>query len=244
METKTQYLKVKIEFNHDIVDEIISNCIKQNGKGYICVVDLNSLAVAYSDDNHLKVLNNALLNICDSSWLPVYINKKYHTKFTNYCGPDFFVKYLSEKKYKYFFLGSNKDTLETLKINFVDRIVERNNFVYKDLPFCSVDDFDYDNIANEINSVAPDIIWVSLGAPKQEQFMAKLLPNIHKGALVGIGAAFDFYSGNKNTKRAPKWIQKMRLEWIYRLFLQPKKQFKRLILISKFIVKVFKNSND
>lgn len=240
----SDYLKVKLDFDHDSVDKTIKDCIDNKQSGYVCVVDMTNLAIAYSNEEHLTILNNSLVNISDSSWIPLILNLKYHTHFSNYCGPDLFSKYIKEKDFNYLFLGTNTDLLESLKKNFVDKYKPINLYTYQELPYCKVEDFNYAEIGNMINSRNPDIIFVSLGAPKQEQFMARLLPYVKKGVMIGIGAAFDFYSGNKNTKRAPLWIQKMKMEWIYRIFLQPKKQLKRVSFIFKCLPKIFFSKNN
>ena len=77
-------------------------------------------------------------------------------------------------------------------------------------------------------AISPDFIWVSLGAPKQEEFSSLLVKHINHGLIVSVGAAFDFYSNLSKVKRAPIYIQTLRLEWLYRLYKQPKKTFKRL----------------
>ena len=71
-----------------------------------------------------------------------------------------------------------------------------------------------------------DIIWVALGAPKQEIFMSKLKPFLKRGVMIAVGAAFKFYSGLEE-KRAPEWMVKHHLEFVYRIFSEPKKQLKR-----------------
>lgn len=92
-----------------------------------------------------------------------------------------------------------------------------------------MDEFDYEGIAKMINEDAPDIIWVSLGCPKQEQFMTKLLPYLKKGVMFGYGAIFNFYSGLDDVEKgAPKWVVNMKLQFIYRLFQSPKKQWPRM----------------
>ena len=79
-----------------------------------------------------------------------------------------------------------------------------------------------------INDDMPDIIWISLGAPKQELFMYNLKPFLKQGVMFGVGAAFNFYSGLNNApKRAPLWIRKIGMEWVYRIFSEPQKQLKR-----------------
>ena len=74
--------------------------------------------------------------------------------------------------------------------------------LYHPLPFVSVDEFDYELIAKKVNEEKPDIIWVSLGAPKQEIFMSKLLPFLQQGVMFGIGAAFNYYAGILNEPKA------------------------------------------
>ena len=86
--------------------------------------------------------------------------------------------------------------------------------------------FDYKEIAEVIEEDKADIIWVALGAPKQEIFMSKLKPYLKHGVMIAVGAAFKFYSGI-DVKRAPEWMVKNHLEFVYRIFCEPKKQLKR-----------------
>jgi N-acetylglucosaminyldiphosphoundecaprenol N-acetyl-beta-D-mannosaminyltransferase len=89
---------------------------------------------------------------------------------------------------------------------------------------------------DSINKAAPDILFVSLGAPKQEKWMAG-----HKGRIkalqLGVGAAFDFITGN--VKQAPVWMQRVGLEWLYRMPQQPKKTIARMSLLPGFCFKTF-----
>ena len=86
-----------------------------------------------------------------------------------------------------------------------------------------------------INEADADIVWVGLGSPKQDKWMAAHRGKI-RGVMLGVGAGFDFHAGT--VKRAPKWMQKMHLEWLYRLFSDPKRLFKRyLVTNTKFILR-------
>ena len=82
------------------------------------------------------------------------------------------------------------------------------------------------------------IIWVVLGAPKQEKFMNKLLPYLKSGEMIAVGAAFKFYSGT-DEKRCPQWIQKHHLEFVYRICQDPKKQLKRCFWIVATLPKLY-----
>ena len=77
-----------------------------------------------------------------------------------------------------------------------------------------------------INETEPDFVWVGLGAPKQERWMAVHQGKID-GLMIGVGAGFDYYA--ENIKRAPEWMQKSNLEWFYRLMQDPKRLFKRYL---------------
>jgi len=94
-----------------------------------------------------------------------------------------------------------------------------------ELPFLDVDDFDYPAIARMIEADGASVIWIALGAPKQDYFMMRLRPHLRHGVMIGVGAAFNFFSGVE--RRAPHWIVKMHLEFAYRIFQNPKKQFSR-----------------
>ena len=74
-----------------------------------------------------------------------------------------------------------------------------------------------------INADNPDIIWVSLGAPKQEMFMSRLKPYLKRGVMFGYGAIFNFNAGVGAVRRAPKLMLRMRLEWLYRAFAHPRR---------------------
>ena len=92
-------------------------------------------------------------------------------------------------------------------------------------PFRSLSEREDQAITKRINSTDPDIVWVGLGAPKQEQWMARHVGKIKAAALIGVGAAFDFHSGN--VKWAPNSVRKLGLEWAYRLAQNPRGMWRR-----------------
>ena len=79
-------------------------------------------------------------------------------------------------------------------------------------------------VVQRINEAKPDFVWVGLGAPKQERWMAVHEDRV-QALMVGVGAAFDYEAGN--IRRAPMWMQRHNLEWLYRLMQDPKRLFKR-----------------
>ena len=93
------------------------------------------------------------------------------------------------------------------------------------------DGLEYKDIAETIKTSDPDIIWVSLGAPKQEIFMARILPFLDRGLMLGIGAAFNFFVGDIAQPKLR--IGAMRFNWLVRIFKEPKKQLRRVWNIMK-----------
>ncbi len=123
-------------------------------------------------------------------------------------------------------MGTSQKTLQVLRKNLTEIDERIADMSFYDLPYRDVNDFDYKSIAERVNQDGADIIWVALGAPKQEIFMSKLKPHLEKGVMIAVGAAFKFYSGLEE-KRAPEWMLKAHLELVYRIFRDPKKQLKR-----------------
>jgi len=241
-----KYFDIYIEFDKSKIVKKINDCIAQNQKGYVCVVDGNVLATAHKQNQYKEVVNGALVNTCDGSSIALLAGLLHKSKFETYTGPDIFSKYVGEN-YTQYFLGNTDENLLRLKNKFEDLGHNLDNFKFQSLPYKSVEDFDYQTIAKEIQLFSPDIIWVSLGAPKQEIFISKLYPYLDKGVLFAIGAAFNLFLGDENNKRAPQIIRKMHLEWLFRVLQEPNRVGKRalsyLIVLPKLISQEIRNIN-
>ncbi len=96
-------------------------------------------------------------------------------------------------------------------------------------------DAEEDSIVQEINAAAPDMLFVALGAPKQEKWLVKYRKKLKPRILMGIGGSFDVLAGKM--ERAPKWMQDASLEWAFRLYKQPSR-FMRMLALPKFVLKV------
>ncbi|WKK66470.1 WecB/TagA/CpsF family glycosyltransferase [Lutimonas zeaxanthinifaciens] len=224
---KNHYFNVELEFDRDKVDSIIQKTISNKGKGYVCSIESNNLTVANNSPDFLKVVNGSLVNICDGSMLAKILGLIHNKPYYSYVGADLFIKYIKMNRYKQFFLGNTRQILDALKENLSKIDPSIKNMPFEELPFRDVENFDYKAIAALINNQKPDIIWVSLGAPKQEYFMNKLLPYLEQGVMFGFGAIFNFNANIGEVKRAPDWMINLRLEWLYRAFEEPKKNIPR-----------------
>lgn len=124
------------------------------------------------------------------------------------------------------FYGSSPSVLEATVSNLL-LLYPKLNIVYKlSPPFRELTDNEDRAIINEINASGAQLLFVGLGCPKQEIWMAKHRANL-KCVMVGVGAVFDFISGNK--KHAPQWMQTIGLEWLFRFGTEPRRLWKRYL---------------
>jgi N-acetylglucosaminyldiphosphoundecaprenol N-acetyl-beta-D-mannosaminyltransferase len=142
-------------------------------------------------------------------------------------GPDYMgeiFRLSKENGYRHFFYGSKEDTLNKLRENLERDYpgIEIAGMISP--PFRELTEEEDADITRRINEADADFVWVGLGAPKQEIWMARHKDRI-KGFMIGVGAGFDYYAGN--IERAPEWMQRANLEWLYRLMQDPGRLFKR-----------------
>lgn len=220
-----------IEFDRTKLHSIIDNCISCKNKGYICFADANVLSIARKDNVYLKILQEAMVNSCDGGSIATIVNWIHGTSVRAYNGPDLFENYIGRSEFKQLLLGNTEEKFLLIVEELKKRGLPFHHISHLPVPFARVEEFDYMGISQQINKENPDIIWVSLGAPKQERFMARMLPYITRGMMFGIGAAFNFYIG-KNIQPSAH-IGAFRFIWLDRIFREPKKQLKRVWKIVK-----------
>lgn len=217
---------IHIEFDSQVFRNTVEKHIREKEKAYVCVVDGNVLSIAQKDLIYREIVKNATVNTCDGSSIAKMVNKIYGTDYRAYNGPELFEYYI-ERPYKHVLVGNTAAKVEQIKTKVAEKGLDLD-MTHVDVPFVPVDQFDYPEIAKQINELKPDIVWVSLGAPKQETFISNIFPYIEQGVLFGIGAAFNFYTGDLHNNK--KEIGGLRFIWLERIFKEPKKQLKRVFL--------------
>ena len=215
---------IHIEFDPQVLRDTIECHIQEKKKAYVCVVDANVITIAQKDLEYREIVRNATINTCDGSSIAKMVNKIYGTNYHAYNGPDIFEYYI-EKPYKHLLVGNTKAKVDQIK-DFVKSKGIDLDMQHLDVPFVPIDQFDYKGLAKKINEIKPDIVWVSLGAPKQEKFISNIFPYVNQGVFFGIGAAFNFYTGDLHNNK--KEIGGLRFIWLERIFKEPKKQLKRV----------------
>ncbi len=234
------FFNIRYEFDRSAVSHAINQQCKTPGSDYICVADGVILDNVNRNPEYLKVVNGGMFSICDSSYVPLYIKWIYGVRYNQYCGSQILEDIVKSRKYRMAFLGASQDVLDGLRTNLSKLNPDVANMLFVELPFLNVEEFNYPQIAKEIENDGADIIWIALGAPKQEWFMHFLKPHLSHGVMIAVGAAFKFFSG-VDTKRAPKWMIDFHLEFVHRLFKEPKKQFFRCFHIIRTLPSLILN---
>lgn len=220
-----KFFDIRYEFDKKHVWDCIDRQIASGEPDYICVADGVVVNHVQRSPVYQETVNHGMFAICDSGWVPLYLRWIYGIRRPQYCGPMIFRDVISQGKYRMIFLGTDTRTLEALRQKLALLNPAVMGMTFHELPFLSVDEFDYPAIARMIEADGASIIWIALGAPKQDFFMCRLKPHLKRGVMIGVGAAFNFYSGIE--QRAPDWVVRMRLEFVYRILQSPRKQFSR-----------------
>ena len=203
---------------------------------YLCFTNAHTTVTAYGDDGFLQAQNSSVATFPDGKPVAVVMKMRGHKSTMRVTGPDFMGKMfeMSEQNgLSHYFYGSTEDTISVLREKLLEKYPNIKIAGMYSPPFRELSAEDDEKIVEMINSAAPDIVWVGLGAPKQENWMLA-----HKGRInalmAGVGAGFDYHAGK--LRRAPKWMQTLCLEWLYRLIQEPRRLFGRYISTNtKFI---------
>lgn len=208
---------------------------------YVCISNVHTVVMGKKSDNYRMITNNAALALPDGIPL-VWAGKLSGIGGMGRCsGPDLMVQILElsvTKGYTHYFYGSSANTLAKLNSEFMQKYPGLKIAGMYSPPFRPLTKEEDERITEEISFLKPDIVWVGLGAPKQEIWMAEHLGKINASVLIGVGAAFDFHAGV--IKRAPVWMQKYGLEWFFRLVQEPGRLWKRYLAANTlFIIYIF-----
>lgn len=224
--------------------DTIERWIREVKSRYVCACPVSTIIKCQHDKDFLEIVNSAGLATPDGMPL-VWLSKlKGNRNAERVYGPDLmlaFCKLAQSRGYSNFFYGGKESVPEKLAMNLQQKFPRLKISGTFSPPFRELTDQEDNQIVEMINRAKPDVVWVGIGSPKQERWMAQHLDKINAAVMIGVGAAFDFISGTK--KQAPKWMQKSGLEWMFRLITEPKRLWKRYLFGNpKFIYLLIKES--
>jgi len=220
-----RYAIGKVRISAVTMDEtlrLLERQVQCNKSTYICAPNVRVTIIAQKDERLCQIENKSFLSIPDGMPLVWYAKLAGIRNIGKVSGPDLMMRVLSisnKQGYSHYFYGSTKTILESMRKKLTENFGDLDIRAMVSPPFRALTDEEKDAIAEEINCLKPTFVWVGLGAPKQEFWMADMIERIDSSILVGVGAAFSFSAGK--VRRPPEWVSSIGLEWLYRCLQQP-----------------------
>jgi N-acetylglucosaminyldiphosphoundecaprenol N-acetyl-beta-D-mannosaminyltransferase len=192
---------------------------------YICVSNVHTTVTGYEEADYRNIQNTAALALPDGKPLSLYSKKHGFPEAERVTGPDLMGELFSrDNGLRHYFYGGKEETIQVLSEKLPGEYPSLRIAGMVSPPFRPLTEEEDERELQKMNDAKADIIWIGLGAPKQERYMYEHRGKVN-GVMIGVGAGFDYYAGT--IKRAPMWMQKLSLEWLYRLMQDPKRLFRR-----------------
>jgi N-acetylglucosaminyldiphosphoundecaprenol N-acetyl-beta-D-mannosaminyltransferase len=202
---------------------------EQGGRGYVCVCNVHAVMAAAEDPELRHALLASSLNVPDGQPLVWALAALGHPLQDRVYGPELMARSCARSvetgQRLYLYGGRNQGALVQLALNLRQRYPGVKIVGGYSPPHRPLTDSERDSVIAEINGSRPDVVWVGIGVPKQEKWMAEMRPHLDAPVLVGVGAAFDFHAGL--VPQAPRWMQELGLEWAFRLAQEPRRLWRR-----------------
>jgi len=204
--------------------------IQSSGKGYVCLTSVHGVIESQSDPAFRKILNRSFLTTPDGvptvwvGWL------QGHRRIRRVFGPDYMLalcRWSVERGYRHFLYGGADGVAEQLASALIDKIPGLQVVGTYTPPFRPLNQFEEIELTAMVAETKPDVFWVGLSTPKQERFMAAYLDKLDVKLMAGVGAAFDIHTGR--IKDAPRWVKNSGLQWLHRLFQEPRRLWGRYL---------------
>jgi N-acetylglucosaminyldiphosphoundecaprenol N-acetyl-beta-D-mannosaminyltransferase len=211
--------------------EILESWRASGRRDYICCVSVHGVVTAQRDHLVREALNHSGLSTGDGMPIVWWSRRAGFAQAGRVCGPDLMEALCARSAtqgHSHYFYGGNEQVLERLIARLRQLHPGLQIAGYFSPPYCTPTADETASHIAAINQSGADFVWVGLGMPKQEKWMAAHVGEIHAAALLGVGAAFDFHAGT--TPRAPLWMQRHGLEWVFRLASEPRRLARRYII--------------
>jgi len=205
--------------------------------GYVCFTNVHCAVMAHRDSQYRNIINTSFMTLPDGKPLYWVARSRGLAGVGHVPGPDLLPALLAIKHdppLRHFFYGSRREVLAALVNNLKSRYSGIEIVGTYSPPFRPLSEQERRQVLDEILRAQPDIVWVGLGAPKQEQWMAENWHSLKPAVLMGVGAAFDFHAGA--VKRAPSLFTRIGMEWAYRLASEPRRLWRRYLVTNSLFL--------
>lgn len=224
--------------DYDRTMDWIDATIATRGRGYVCVAAVHTVMVFQEDAELREAVLKSDLTVPDGTPIVWAMNALGHPLSQRVYGPELMARHC-ERSVKtgariFLYGGANQGALVQLALNLRRRYPGVRIVGGYSPPYRKLSAEEEDAVASEINASGADIVWVGIGVPKQEKWMAAMRDRLDAPVLIGVGAAFDFHAGR--VAQAPDWIQALGMEWAFRLSREPRRLWKRYAMYNpKFV---------
>ncbi|MEX2252542.1 MAG: WecB/TagA/CpsF family glycosyltransferase [Thermoleophilaceae bacterium] len=209
----------------DVMDEMIA----RREPGYLCATSVHPVMVAQSDDELRRALLGSTLTLPDGMPLVWAANMLGARLRSRVYGPELMRRYqercVQEGHRVWLYGGRDQGSLLQLALRLRQSHPGLGIVGGYSPPFRPLTEEEDEAIAQQINDARPDVLWLGIGMPKQEKWMARMRSRLEVPVMCGVGAAFDFHSGR--VSQAPNWMQERGLEWTYRIAQEPRRLLPR-----------------
>ena len=233
MHQKVNILGIQISsISNDNLLAAFTQHILHKQKKQVCITPVNSVMAAVKSEQVKNIYNNANYVLCDGvplKWAASFLNTPILERITGLDLLPNLVTLCAKNDFSIFLLGASPGVGDKLKDIILNKFPQAKVVGVYVPPFMAVfTDEQNDKMISAVNAASPDVLLVSLTAPKQDIWIAENKHALNATLMVGIGGAFEVMTGL--AKRAPKWVQKAGLEWLYRFIQEPKRLFRRYFI--------------
>jgi N-acetylglucosaminyldiphosphoundecaprenol N-acetyl-beta-D-mannosaminyltransferase len=215
--------------------------VARRQRGYVCVAAVHTVMACQEDPDLRAAVLAGDLTVPDGQPLVWAMNALGHDLSHRVYGPELMNRYCARSAETgvrvYLYGGRNQGALVQLALNLRNRHPGLKIVGGYSPPFRALDAEEEDAIAEEINRSGADVVWVGIGVPKQEKWMAQMRDRLDAPLLIGVGAAFDFHA--ELIRQAPDWMQRAGLEWLFRLASEPRRLWRRYLRYNPLFVTGF-----
>ena len=205
---------------------------------YVCCVPAHAVMDCYDAPELRAVYAQSGLNTPDGMAIVWLLRLRGQRQVERVYGPDLLLATCQEglaRGWRHYFYGGAPGVAEDLAGRLGQRFAGLQVVGIDSPPFRALTAEEEAAAVARIQAAQPDIVWVGIGSPRQERWMAEHVGHLGGPVLVGVGAAFDFLSGRK--PQAPRWVQRSGLEWAFRLCSEPRRLWRRYVLnYPRFVV--------
>jgi N-acetylglucosaminyldiphosphoundecaprenol N-acetyl-beta-D-mannosaminyltransferase len=208
----------------------IEEWIRSDARTFVTVTGVHGIMQS-QDDERIRRIHHAA-GMCVPDGMPtVWIGRLHgHRRMRRVYGPDLMLELMKVsvvKGYTHFFFGGKEGVAALLRERIEAKFPGVRVVGTWSPPFRALTMHEEAALKHCVDELAPDILWVGLSTPKQEQWMAAHVGRLNSKVMVGVGAAFDFHSGL--VRQSPRWIQPIGLEWLFRLYMEPRRLWRRYL---------------